>query len=420
MPESIWNKYEKIKEIENKNSNIKTYLVKIEPLIKEIKPKDKNDYLSIYQRIEKLKSEIKIYDVVDENDKIYIVIENNEEISNKVDKILKEKNIKKEGVVEGHGTPITKNEIFKLFEMEKSMCKIESETKENEKKKGSGFFCKLNNFPIKYALFTNNHILDESNIEIGNKIKFECLEFQKSYFFNSSYNLIKKEIEITDKRRVYTSKELDYTCIELFESDGIKDYFEIDPKIFKYDNNILENNDIFILQYPKGNDISFSNGKIISLKDNIIMHNASTEGGSSGSPIIRRSDNNYIIGLHFGAEEKEDKYLYNLATNFVNILNDIKENMNEINCIYIADKDKNEINLLHDYNEDISNWYENPKKLYIEAKNINKRIYEENMEIYINGKKVKFEYKYKMKELKEINVKFKFKKKDGKYKLYVL
>ena len=152
------------------------------------------------------------------------------------------------------------------------MCKIESETMENEKKKGSAFFCKLNNFPIKYALFTNNHILDESNIEIGNKIKFECLKFQKS-FFNSSYNSIKKEIEITDKRRVYTSKELDYTCIELFESDGIKDYFEIDPKIFKYDNNILKNNDIFILQFPKGNDISFSNGKIISLKDNIIIHN---------------------------------------------------------------------------------------------------------------------------------------------------
>ena len=119
MPESIWNKYEKLKEIENKNSNIKTYLAKIEPLIKEIKPKDKNDYLSIYQRIEKLKNEIKIYDTIDENDKIYIVIENNEEISNKVDRILKEKIIKKEGVLEGHGTPITKNEIFKLFEMEK-------------------------------------------------------------------------------------------------------------------------------------------------------------------------------------------------------------------------------------------------------------------------------------------------------------
>ena len=49
----------------------------------------------------------------------------------------------------------------------------------------------------------------------------------------------------------------------------------------------------------------------------------------------------------------------NLATNFVNILNDIKENMNEINCIYIADKDKNEINLLYDYNCNVSKWEEN-------------------------------------------------------------
>ena len=185
-----------------------------------------------------------------------------------------------------------------------------------------GFFCKLNNFPIQYALFTNNHILDESNIEIGNKIKFECFEFQKS-LFNSSYN--KKEIKITEKRRVYTSEELDYTCIELFESDGIKDYFEIDPTIFKYNNDILMNNDIFILQYPNYDDISFSNGKIIAVEGDIIKHNASTEGGSSGSPIIRRSDDNYIIGLHFGGQQNKDIYLYNLSTNFVSILNNIKE-----------------------------------------------------------------------------------------------
>ena len=149
MPERIWNKYKKIKQIDNNNSNIKTYLAKIEPIIKEIKPKDLNDYNLIYQKIEKLKNEIKIYDIINENGIIYIVIENRENLNNKVDKILKEKlEIKKEGVVEGHGKPITKNEIFKLFEMEKSMCKIESKSKENVKRKGSGFFCKLNNFPI--------------------------------------------------------------------------------------------------------------------------------------------------------------------------------------------------------------------------------------------------------------------------------
>ena len=42
MPSSIWNKYKLIKEINNK-SNIKTYLSKIEPIIKEIIYKNINE-----------------------------------------------------------------------------------------------------------------------------------------------------------------------------------------------------------------------------------------------------------------------------------------------------------------------------------------------------------------------------------------
>ena len=93
--------------------------------------------------------------------------------------------------------------------MEKSMCKISYETIDGKIGKGSGFFCEIDiNFPFKYALFTNNHVLDESNIEIGNIIHIECLEFQKS-FFSSSYTSIEKEIKITEKRKVSTNKELD-------------------------------------------------------------------------------------------------------------------------------------------------------------------------------------------------------------------
>ena len=36
MPSKIWDKYKKIKEIESNNSNIKTYIVNIQPIIKEI------------------------------------------------------------------------------------------------------------------------------------------------------------------------------------------------------------------------------------------------------------------------------------------------------------------------------------------------------------------------------------------------
>ena len=103
------------------------------------------------------------------------------------------------------------------------MCKILFEINEGIrviKGKGSGFFCEIDNFPIKYALFTNNHILDENRIKKGNIIKIEYL---KRFLYKE------KKIKIDEKRRVFTNKELDYTCIELFESDGIKHFFKIEP-----------------------------------------------------------------------------------------------------------------------------------------------------------------------------------------------
>ena len=83
----------------------------------------------------------------------------------------------------------------------------------------------------------------------------------------------------------------------------------------------------------------------------------------------------------------------------------IKENTNEIICIYNKQDDK--INLLYDYNKDISRWSEEDKKSYIEAKN---DINGDNIDIYINDKKIEFNYKYKSKEKGDIKVKFIFNK----------
>ena len=287
------------------------------------------------------------------------------------------------------------------------MCKISFEKIENnklQKGKGTGFFCKMNvNFPFKYALFTNNHILNRTNTEIGSTIKFE-------------YYKGEKKIKITPNRRVYTNEELDYTCIELFNSDNIyiDKYFEIDQNIFKYNKEVLQNSEIFILQYPNGNEISFSNGKILFIKGNKIIHNSSTEGGSSGSPIIRRCEENYVIGLHFGGIKKNEYYYqYNLSTPFDIIIKDINNDIiSEINCIYIIKDDEKEINLIHDYNEDDKEWTnEELRKLYLEVKEINKKLFKENIELYVNKKKIPFNYKYKINDnSKEINVKFKFNK----------
>ena len=412
----IWNKYKIIKEIKS-NSNIKTYLTRIEPIVKEIIFKNREEYYIIIEIIEKLKKEFNIYEIIEENNKLYIVIDNNEEILYKVDKLFSnELDIEKEGILQGHGKPITKEEINELFKMEKAMCKISYETLEGKKGKGTGFFCKINNFPIKYALFSASHVLNKLNIDIGKTINFEYLE-------NLTY--VKKKIKIEENRKVFTNPVLDYTCIELLESDNIKNYFEIEPNLFMYNNNYLKDNDIFILQYPFGNDISFSLGKIKLIENNIIRHDASTEKGSSGSPIIRRSNNNCIIGLHYGYRKNKynlgsifESILYNIKQQYYSKINikqqyniiNISEEYNKIICIYISNKYEREIKLLHDYNLDVNNINENLKKEYLEVKYINKKLFQENIEIYINDKKIKFDFKYKIKDSNEIRVKFIFKK----------
>ena len=83
---------------------------------------------------------------------------------------------------------------------------------------------------------------------------------------------------------------------------------------------------------------------------------------------------------------------------------EINNNKNEIICVYNKNW-KDGINILYDYkNKNLESLY---KESYNEAKyNIN----EENIEIYVNDKKLKFNYKYESDEIGPITIKFKFKK----------
>ena len=119
------------------------------------------------------------------------------------------------------------------------------------------------------------------------------------------------------------------------------------------------------MQYPNEGDLSFSPGKILLIEDKILHHSASTENGSSGSPIIRRY-NKDIIGLHFGGKknsnkknnDNEDIFIYNLGTPFDTIINDIKLQLNQKKNIILATIkiDKNNLN------SRIINSYENSIK----------------------------------------------------------
>ena len=153
---TIWKKYQLIKEINSNIKNIKTYLAKIEPLIKEIIPKNNEDYFTIKEKLEKLKNIIKIYDIIEEKDKFYVAIENEKKSLLKFDELmLDEFYAEKEGILEGHGNPVTKDEITKLFKMENSMCKILFEIIENNqiiKGKGAGFFLRNRSFSNKACI----------------------------------------------------------------------------------------------------------------------------------------------------------------------------------------------------------------------------------------------------------------------------
>jgi hypothetical protein len=140
----------------------------------------------------------------------------------------KEEKIIKEVFLKNHGGPIHITEINKLFTKGlESMCKI-FVTKNEKRGTGTGFFCKIRhpNINLSTILLTNNHVLGASQLKEGNIIEYE---------YN---NNIIKNIVLTKERRFYTNESLDYTCIEIFDSDGILNFFEIDEDII---NEKLEN-----------------------------------------------------------------------------------------------------------------------------------------------------------------------------------
>ena len=112
----------------------------------------------------------------------------------------------------------------------------------------------------------------------------------------------------------------------------------------------------------------------------------------------------------------EDNKINNnkLNINKINNNNIIKSNnnnkkeeiiKNEITCVY--NKQEDEIDLLHDYSLNIDDLSDELKKIYIEGKN---NINGNNIDIYINDKKIEFNYKYKSNERNNIQVKFIFNK----------
>ena len=116
--------------------------------MKELKPKNEEDYHKIKERLEILKNHFAAYEILEEEEKFHVFTDNNKELSSEIDKLQssKEFDIIKEGSLDGHGKPISKEELIKLFDMGKAMCKISfnNVNKRGTKRIGKGqkFFLK--------------------------------------------------------------------------------------------------------------------------------------------------------------------------------------------------------------------------------------------------------------------------------------
>ena len=103
---------------------------------------------------------------------------------------------------------------------------------------------------------------------------------------------------------------------------------------YLYGYEYYENEDIFMLQHPFGQNIEYGTGKILKIKNYFFEHSIEHDEGTSGSPIILIG-NCKIIGIHKG-RYKHDNSNKGIGT-FIGEL--LKEDNNKI--LEIINDDKN-------------------------------------------------------------------------------
>ena len=261
-----------------------------------------------------------------------------------------------------HPVSIEQTEII-LDQMKNCVCKIHKEGK-----KGTGFFMQVPyDNQILNLLITNNHVLNEQDIIIGNTINIS-LNNEKIF----------KNIKIDLNRKKYTNKDLDVTLIEIKHEDNIENYLLLDDKIMNNDidnyNNLYKSESLYILNYINGKDIFNSQGILNNINENKIIHKCNTDTGSSGSPILLLK-NNKVIGVHYGASKHNKNFNFGtlLKKPLLEYINENIKEDNEIKKFNIIINEEN-INLAKLKKDGVINLTkEKPKKTKYNIKKIFKR-----------------------------------------------
>ena len=141
-------------------------------------------------------------------------------------------------------------------------------------------------------------------------VKKEIVESKENIQIFYDHESEEKTIELNrDKRFIkeYTEIDIDIIVIQILNEDNVDKKYFLSPYIGKISTN-LKGNSIYITQFPKGKNLSYSTGKITKISGYELAHNAATDKGSSGSPIFLENTQE-VIGIHKqGSLEKLENY----------------------------------------------------------------------------------------------------------------
>ena len=198
-----------------------------------------------------------------------------------------------------------------LFIVAKSVCKILLEGKN-----GSGFFIKFDLGKDEFqCLMSNEHVIDSNSIRNKETIivKYDYSQKSLTLKLNPNFRYIKTfhkddEYDETSNKKL----NIDATVVQIIPEDNISNEYFLELEsdyLNKAEFNSLINEDIFIPQFPGNEGLSHSEGKIKLLKKNYeFSHLASTDRGSSGSPIFLFNSSK-VLGIHkAGRDDNTENY----------------------------------------------------------------------------------------------------------------
>ena len=188
------------------------------------------------------------------------------------------------------GEPIP---MLTIFNLSWSVCKVVL-----SQPRGSGFLFQLevagdevSSIKTLYGVLTNHHVLDGVTLQHNKRLRLECHSPQ----YASTGTTLSHEFVLTPTVFRCTCPLLDFTFVELPTES--KNFLEGRGCLFLRGTAVShQGQQIFVLQHPRGKGIHFAPGFIRANWGTDVLHDASTQYGSSGSMMANVSGE--VVGLH--------------------------------------------------------------------------------------------------------------------------